>query len=262
MKNIIDTHCHLNDSKLIERAEEIVNNFKDDNLLQVIVVGYDFISSKLAIELAEKYDNVYAEIGMHPSDAIKWNDEFEQFLIDNLNHPKVVALGEIGLDYHYKDFSKQTQSEVFVKQLEIANKFNMPIVIHVRDAVGDLIKILNENKHLINNGGVVHCFNESIESYNILKTFGLKFSFGGAITFSNSKNAPNLLKVVDINDILLETDCPYLTPEPYRGKAVNEPKFIKYVALKIAEYRNEDVDYIIENATKNTYQVFKKIRKI
>ena len=262
MKFMIDTHCHLNDNKLIGRVDEIVNNFENDNLLQVIVVGYDFISSKLAVDLSQKYENVYAEIGLHPSDAEKWNDEFEQFLIDNLNNEKVVALGEIGLDYHYENFDKQTQINTFVKQLEIANKFKMPVVIHVRDAIGDLIEVLKQHKHLLGNGGVVHCFNESIESYKILKQFGFKFSFGGAITFKNAKNAPELLKIVDLDDVLLETDCPYLTPEPFRGKAINEPKFVKYVALKIAEYKNMEADEIIEQANKNTYKVFKKLRKI
>lgn len=261
MNFMIDTHCHLNDDKLINRAEEIVNNLKNDNLLQVIVVGYDFVSSKLALELAQKYENVYAEIGLHPSDATKWNSEFEKFLNDNLLNRKVVAVGEIGLDYHYDGFNKEVQTTIFVKQLEIADKFNLPVVIHVRDAMGDLIEVLKQHKHLLNNGGVIHCFNGSVDSYKILKQLGFKFSFGGAITFKNAKNAPKLLQTVSIDDILLETDCPYLTPEPFRGKVVNEPKYVKYVALKIAEYKNLDVNMLIENTNKNTYKVFKKLRE-
>ena len=261
MKKMIDTHCHLNDKMLVTRVEEIVNNFENDNLLQAIVVGYDFISSKSAIELAQKYKNLYAVIGMHPSDADKWNDEFATFLKENLSSEKVLALGEIGLDYHYENYSKEQQEFVFVEQLKIANECNMPIVIHIRDAMGDLIDILRRNKHLINNGGVVHCYNGSVESYKILREFGFKFSFGGAITFKNARNAPELLKVVDINDILLETDCPYLTPEPYRGKVINEPKYVSCVANKIAEYKGVDVDTVIETANRNTYEVFNKLRK-
>lgn len=262
MKKMIDTHCHLNDKMLIERVDDIVNNFENDNLLQAIVVGYDFSSSKSAIDLAQKYENIYAIIGMHPSDADKWDNDFEEFLYSNLNHPKVLALGEIGLDYHYENYSKEVQADVFIKQLEIADKLNIPIVIHVRDAMGDLIDILNNNSHLINNGGVVHCYNGSIDSYKILRKFGFKFSFGGAITFKNARNAPELLKTVAIEDILLETDCPYLTPEPYRGKVINEPKYVSCVANKIAEYKGVDVDDIVDITNKNTYEVFKKLGKI
>lgn len=261
MEKFIDTHCHLNDDYLFANAEDIINNFKNDNLQYAFVVGYDFISSKRAVELSNKYETVFAIIGLHPSDAEKWNDEFENFLLENLNNEKVLAVGEIGLDYHYENFSKEKQKEVFVKQLEIANKLNLPIVIHVRDAIGDLITILNENKNLINNGGVVHCFNESIESYKQLKKFGFKFSFGGAITFKNSKNAPKLLEAVDVNDILLETDCPYLTPEPLRGKERNQPKNVWYVVKKIAEFKNMDLNALIKATNKNTMEVFKKLKE-
>ena len=142
----------------------------------------------------------------------------------------------------------------------MADKLHLPIVIHVRDAIGDLIEILKDNIKYINNGGIIHCFNESIESYRILKGLGFKFSFGGAITFSNSKNAPRLLKEVDLNDILLETDSPYLTPEPLRGKERNQPKYVKYVAERIAKYKDVDVDTIINADEDNIKQVFKKIK--
>ncbi|MBQ2863931.1 MAG: TatD family hydrolase [Clostridia bacterium] len=262
MEKLIDTHCHLNDDYFWGNAEEYINNFENDNLQYAFVVGYDFVSSKRALELAEKHENVYAIIGMHPSDAEKWNVEFEEFLTNNLPNKKVLALGEIGLDYHYENFSKQTQKQVFIKQLEIANKLGVPIVIHERDAVGDVVDILRQNKHLINNGGVVHCFNESVETYKIYKGFGLKFSFGGAITFKNSKNAPKLLAEVDVKDILLETDCPYLTPEPLRGKERNQPKNVFLVAKKIAEIKNMDLNELIKQTNKNVLSVFTKLKEI
>lgn len=262
MEKLIDTHCHLNDDYFWGNAEEYINNFENDNLQYAFVVGYDFVSSKRALELAEKHENVYAIIGMHPSDAEKWNVEFEEFLTNNLPNKKVLALGEIGLDYHYENFSKQTQKQVFIKQLEIANKLGVPIVIHERDAVGDVIDILRQNKHLLNNGGVVHCFNESVETYKIYKGFGLKFSFGGAITFKNSKNAPKLLAEVDVKDILLETDCPYLTPEPLRGKERNQPKNVFLVAKKIAEIKNMDLNELIKQTNKNVLSVFTKLKEI
>lgn len=262
MEKLIDTHCHLNDDYFWGNAEEYINNFENDNLQYAFVVGYDFVSSKRALELAEKHENVCAIIGMHPSDAEKWNVEFEEFLTNNLPNKKVLALGEIGLDYHYENFSKQTQKQVFIKQLEIANKLGVPIVIHERDAVGDVVDILRQNKHLLNNGGVVHCFNESVETYKIYKGFGLKFSFGGAITFKNSKNAPKLLAEVDVKDILLETDCPYLTPEPLRGKERNQPKNVFLVAKKIAEIKNMDLNELIKQTNKNVLSVFTKLKEI
>lgn len=260
MEKLIDTHCHLNDDYFWGDVEKYINNFENDNLQYVFVVGYDFVSSKRALELAQKHKNVFAIIGMHPSDADKWNSDFEEFLLKNLPNPKVLALGEIGLDYHYQNFSKEKQKQVFIKQLEIADKLNIPIVIHERDAVGDVVEVLRQNKRLINNGGVVHCFNESVETYKIYKTFGLKFSFGGAITFKNSKNAPKLLAEVDAGDILLETDCPYLTPEPLRGREKNQPKNVWLVAKKIAEFKNMDLNQLIKQTNKNVFDVFTKLK--
>ena len=257
---LTDTHCHLNDDYFYDNASTYINNFENDNLLRVFVVGYDFISSKRAIELANNYDSVYAIIGMHPEDCASYNAEFKQFLVDNASNPKVIGIGEIGLDYHYGTDDKQLQKDVLIDQIKLADKLHLPIVIHVRDAIGDLIEILKDNIKYINNGGIIHCFNESIESYRILKGLGFKFSFGGAITFSNSKNAPRLLKEVDLNDILLETDSPYLTPEPLRGKERNQPKYVKYVAERIAQYKDVDVDTIINANEDNIKQVFKKIK--
>lgn len=257
---LTDTHCHLNDEYFYDNASTYINNFENDNLLRVFVVGYDFISSKRAIELANNYDSVYAIIGMHPEDCASYNAEFKQFLVDNASNPKVIGIGEIGLDYHYGTDDKQLQKDVLIDQIKLADKLHLPIVIHVRDAIGDLIEILKDNIKYINNGGIIHCFNESIESYKILKGLGFKFSFGGAITFSNSKNAPRLLKEVDLNDILLETDSPYLTPEPLRGKERNQPKYVKYVAERIAQYKDVDVDTIINANENNIKQVFKKIK--
>ncbi len=256
---IIDTHAHLNDEYYNNSREALIASLEFDNIEKVFVSGYDLESSKLAIELSNKFNNIYAIIGLHPEHADQYNTEFENFLINNANNSKVIAIGEIGLDYYWNKENKQQQKETFVSQLKVANKLQLPIVIHCRDAVGDLVKVLTENKHLLTQGGVVHCFNESVETYKQLKSLGLKFSFGGAITFKNSKNASELLKMVDVEDILLETDCPYLTPEPLRGKEKNQPKNVWLVLNKIAEYKNLDVEYLAEQTNKNVYKVFKKI---
>ncbi len=196
---------------------------------------------------------------MHPEHANAYNAEFEAFIEKNINNNKVLAIGEIGLDYYWNKDNKQIQKQVLVSQLKLAHKHKVPFIIHCRDAIGDLITILNQNKNILEFGGVVHCFNESIESYKQLSALGLKFSFGGSITFKNSKNAPELLKVVDVNDILLETDCPYLTPEPLRGKEKNQPKNVWLVLNKIAEYKNMNLETLAEITNKNVYKVFKKL---
>lgn len=259
MVKLIDTHCHLNDEYFINSREAILASLEFDNLQKVFVVGYDLASSEDAIKLAETHKNVYAIIGLHPEYAESYNEQFEEFLIKNITNKKVIAIGEIGLDYYWNKENKQQQIQVFINQLKLAHKFKLPFVIHSRDATGDLVKVLTENKELCEFGGVVHCFNESIETYNALKKLGLKFSFGGAITFKNSKNAPELLKHVDVNDILLETDSPYLTPEPLRGKEKNQPKNVWLVLNKIAEYKNLSVELLAEITNNNVYKVFKKV---
>ena len=259
MVKLIDTHSHLNDEYFINSREAIIASLDCDNISKVFVVGYDLESSIEAINLSLKHKNVYAIIGMHPEHANAYNAEFEAFIEKNINNNKVLAIGEIGLDYYWNKDNKQIQKQVLVSQLKLAHKHKVPFIIHCRDAIGDLITILNQNKNILEFGGVVHCFNESIESYKQLSALGLKFSFGGSITFKNSKNAPELLKVVDVNDILLETDCPYLTPEPLRGKEKNQPKNVWLVLNKIAEYKNMNLGTLAEITNKNVYKVFKKL---
>ena len=259
MVKLIDTHAHLNDEYFIDSREALIASLDCDKMDKVFVVGYDLESSVDAINLSNTHKNIYAMIGMHPEHADDYNSEFEAFIENNIDNPKVLAIGEIGLDYHWNKENKEQQKQVFLAQLKLAHKHKVPINIHCRDAIGDLIKILNDNKNLLEFGGVVHCFNESVESYKILSGLGLKFSFGGSITFKSSKNAPNLLAVVDTGDILLETDCPYLTPEPLRGKEKNQPKNVWLVLNRIAEYKNMDAIALAEIINKNVYKVFKKL---
>ncbi len=260
MKSFVDVHCHLNDEMFENNADEIINSFSKNDVKSAIIAGYDLPSCKKAINFANSYENVYATIGLHPNDSDGWNEEFEQFLIDNLNNEKVVAVGEIGLDYHYENTNKEKQKQVFVKQLEIAKNFKLPVVIHVRDAIGDLIEVLKLNKHLLTYGGIIHCFSESVESYKILKNLGFKFSFGGVVTFKNAVKVQELIKNVDVSDIMFETDSPYLTPEPLRGKEINQPKNICYVIRKIAGLKNIDENVLIDVSNENVKKVFKKIK--
>lgn len=257
---LIDTHAHLTDSKFDNSREEIINSLIENKVEKVFTVAYNKQSIIDSIALAEQYENIYAIIGVHPEDACFWDTETEALIRKYAPHPKVVGIGEIGLDYHYEGYDKELQAKVFIRQLELAHELNLPIAIHNRDSIGDCIDILKKNKHLLSNGGVVHCFSESVEIYREIKKLGLKIAFGGTLTFKNSVQAPKVCEIADMEDILIETDCPYLTPHPYRGKYVNEPKFTTLVAQKIGEIKGISYDKVVELTKENALTLFKKAR--
>lgn len=258
---MIDTHAHLTDEAYDDRRATMIQNFKADGLDYVLTIGCDFKSSVDCVALAEKYDNVYAVIGVHPEELHTYTDETREYFLKVAKHPKVVAIGEIGLDYHYRSDNKDEQKRVFIDQLKLANEVKLPVVIHNRDSIGDMLEILENNKDLLKNGALFHCFSESVETYKRLKKLGIKVAFGGVCTFKNAVNVVKTLENVDLDDFVIETDCPYLTPMPYRGKMTNEPKFVRFVAEKIAEVRGLCLDEIIKIADENTYNFFKKIKR-
>lgn len=256
----IDIHSHINDDRLIENVEEIIKEANKENVGIIVCVGYDYPSSFLALELSKKYDNIYAVIGMHPHDAKIYDDKMEKFLEDNYTNEKVIAIGEIGLDYHYDLSPREVQKEVFEKQIKLAHKFNLPIVVHTREACKDTYDILKANKELIH-GGIIHCCGESLEMTKEFIKLGFSISLGGSITFKNNKNGVNLAKNIPLDKIMLETDCPYMTPEPFRGK-INKPLFVKLVAEKIAEIREIPLEEVEQQTTKNALEVFKRIKNV
>ncbi len=255
---MIDTHAHLTDLQAKGMLNDVISTMSQDGLSHIFTVSYDLNSMIECVEIANKFDNVYAIIGVHPSEW-KVFDDAKEWLIANLSNPKVIAVGEIGLDYHYPDTNKEEQKRIFVEQLRIANDAKLPICIHVRDAIGDLIAILKEHQHLINHGGLIHCFSESVESFDIVKKLGFKVAFGGAVTFKNASNLRRVVEHADLDDFVIETDCPYLTPEPKRGKEINQPKYVKYVVERIAEIKNCDVNKIAECTTLNALKLFPKV---
>lgn len=255
---IIDTHCHLNDDAFEDR-EDIIANLKNNNIKRAFVVGTDLQTSIFAIELAKNHSNLFAIIGMYPEYCQQYDKKFEQFLIENATNPKVVAIGEIGLDYHTDGFDKEKQKEVLLRQLEIAHKFNLPLSIHVRDAFEDLLNIFESHKDLLSSGGVIHCFSGSPEIAQRFVKLGFKLGFGGVCTFKNARKVVDTLKQIGESQILLETDAPYLAPEPFRGKR-NEPKFTNIVLDKICEIRGQDRNYLEQKILQNTKEVFKKYR--
>lgn len=254
---LIDTHAHLTDEKYKDYLDSLISSFNSDNLSKVFTVAYDKQSIKDCVSLTRKYNNIYAIIGIHPSEVNDFDSETIELLKEYSKDNKVIAIGEIGLDYHYENIDKDDQKRIFVEQLKLAHELQLPVVIHNRDSIGDCLQILKDNKHLLSNGGLFHCFSESVEIYHELKKLGLKIAFGGTLTFKNSVHAPKVCEVADIEDIVVETDCPYLTPHPFRGK-VNEPKYVNLVAQKIAEIKNLDIEFVVEQTTKNALSLFKK----
>lgn len=246
---IIDTHCHL-DIKDYDNLEEVIKNMEGNYM---IASGYNLESNKHVIELVNKYDNIFGTIGLHPSDVTEDYESDLLFIESNINNPKIVGVGEIGLDYYWEKDNKELQKEVFIKQIELARKYNKTIVIHSREAILDTYNILDE--YLGNNKAVLHCYSSNIEMAKRFKKFNIKFGIGGVLTFKNSSKLKEVVKELDLSDLLLETDSPYLTPEPYRGKK-NEPSYTKYVAEAISKIKEVEYEKVLEITTKNAISQF------
>ena len=245
----IDTHCHLS-LEDYDDIDLVIKENRENNVSKIIISGYSRDTIKETLDLISKYPDVYATIGYHPSEADITNESDLIVLEEQLQREKVVGIGEIGLDYHYGNDNKEKQIELFRKQMEIAEKYKLPVVIHSRDATEDTINILKEYNVI----GDMHCFSGSLETAKIYINMGYKLGIGGVVTFKNS----NLYKVVEsvgLENIILETDSPYLTPEPFRGKQ-NSSKYIPYIAKRIAEIRNISVEEVAEITTENACSLF------
>lgn len=253
---MIDTHAHLQSSDIGD-VERVINEALDCGVEKIICVGYDIPSSIEAVEIAKKYKNIYAIVGVHPGELENLQSDYLQVLENLCQSKKVVAIGEIGLDYHYKPYDKVLQSKVFVEQINLANKLKLPICIHSRDATGDLVQILKDNEHLLNNAGVLHCFGESFGTFNIIKKYNFKISIGGVLTYKNAKNVQEVISKIPMEYIMLETDCPWLTPEPFRGKEKNQPKYVGCVCEKLAELKGITKEEAEKITTNNAINLFK-----
>lgn len=262
---MVDAHCHLNFQAFTEDVEEVVKRAKDKKI-EIINVGTALDSSKTAIELAEKYPGLYATVGIHPHHADKleqgWEDEFEKLA----KHPKVVAIGETGIDYFRYESNGVTeqnlQRELFVKQINIANKLNLPLMIHNRQAGKDILEVLKENKSLLKNPpGLFHCFSGDVDFLKKVLDLGFYIGFDGNVTYpgiarGETTALSNLIKYAPINRIITETDSPYLTPIPHRGER-NEPSFVEFVVEFIAEIKNLTKEDVAEETSKNANILFK-----
>lgn len=255
---LFDSHSHYNDDKFELDREDIIKNVYKAGVTRIIVAGYDIESSKKAIELSEKYNFIYAICGISPNDIPETENKLKEQveeLEEIAKNKKVVAIGEIGLDYYWNKGNKELQKKAFNVQIDLANKLNLPIVIHTRDAYIDTIEILKNN--LPNQKGVFHCCPLNIELIKDGLQLGFYISLAGPITFKNSKNTDEVIKLIPLNRMLIETDCPYLSPEPLRGKR-NDSRNMIYQVKKIA-----DVKQISEEETaKATYMNANNIFKI
>jgi len=259
----IDIHCHLTDEEFQEvgGVNAVVLRAKKEGVELLVCSGYDLPSSLKAKEIADAFENVYFCAGFHPSELKKYHDgDFEVFKT-LWSHEKCVAVGEIGFDLHFEDnFPKERQREFFLKQMELADEAGLPVVIHSRDAASETLEFLREQQALLKHGGLLHCYSYSPEMLSAFAELGLYFSFGGPATFKNASKVQNSVKATPIDRILTETDCPYLTPVPYRGVFPNEPKNVQFVVEKLAELKNKDVKEFEKQVKANAKRLFFKIK--
>ncbi len=257
-----DSHAHYNDEKFNYDREELIKNIYDSGITKLINAGYSLKSSIYALEIAKKYDWIYTISGISPNDIPEKRETLNNQLKELVNFVemerqsnKILAIGEIGLDYYWEkdDEKRNIQKEVFIKQIKIANSFNLPIVIHTRDAVMDTLEILKTNE--VERKGVFHCCPLNRELVKEALKLGYYISFAGPITFKNSKNANEIIEMVPLERILIETDSPYLSPEPNRGKR-NDSRNVKYIAEKVANVKHKSLEEIAKVTYENTCRIF------
>ena len=253
---IFDTHCHLNSEELYERLEEVLESAKKVGVDKFLVVGWNKESSFKAVEIAHRYEGIYAAIGFHPTDIDDVSDEDYHETMALVNDPKVVAIGEIGLDYHWvKDpAQREKQKEWFIKQINFANEHKKPISIHNREAFEDCLKILKEHRPMFS--GVMHCYSGSVELLKDVLDLGLYIGLDGPLTFTNAKTPKEVCEEVPLNRLLVETDSPYLSPHPLRG-TINEPKNIALVIDEITRIKGLSKKHILDVIYQNSCDLFK-----
>ncbi len=250
---MLDTHCHLNDIQFNGEEERIITNYLNAGVEKVICIGCDKETNKKAKFLADKYESVYYAVAYHPDDCGKFDEkEMESYLKGN--DAKLVAVGEIGLDYYHNKDNKAKQKEVFECQIRLAKKYELPIVIHCREAYADTLAILQKYAPF-KQGVVMHCYSGSLSFAKELLKLGVKFSFTGTVTYKNAKKVQEVAQNLPLDSFFFETDCPYLTPTPYRGQR-NEPRYVKEIYKFVAQLRGISVEEMEQIADENAKKFF------
>lgn len=251
MNNIFDSHAHYTDKAFNDDREAMLGSLKESGVCGIINCGADIESSVSSVDLASKYDYIYAACGIHPEEADKTPENYIDILRDLAKNEKCVAIGEIGLDYYWRQDTKDLQKELFEKQILLSKELNLPIIVHDRDAHGDTIEILK--KHCPK--GVLHCFSGSVETAAEVLKLGMYIGLGGALTFKNARKSVEVAEMLPLDRLLLETDCPYMAPVPMRGKR-NNSGYIPFVAEKVAEIKGIDPQTVLDVTTENTRKLF------
>ncbi len=251
---LFDTHCHLCDEHFDGALDEVFGAMREWGVELAVNVGDGTTDDQPVFELAANHPGLYAATGVHPQDALRFDDSTPQRLRQWLALPKAVALGEIGLDYHYDNAPHETQLDVFLRQLLLARELNLPVIMHIRDAHGDATSLLRAHRAELPEG-VMHCFSGSVETARIYLDMGFYISFAGAVTFKNAAKLPDVARYVPADRILVETDCPYMAPVPMRGRR-NEPAFVRHTAARIAELRGVDAAEFGAQCLENGMKLF------
>jgi TatD DNase family protein len=242
----------LNTEKFKDNYKDVIQRAHDNDVKIMIVVGFDQVTNKRAIEMAQEYPSIYATVGFHPTDAVNIKEEDYILLEEQLKHPKVVGVGECGLDFYWDKEHIEQQVEVFNRQIQLSKKYNKPLIIHMRDASEATLNVLSKHKTL---AGIMHCYSGSPEMANDFLQLGLHISLGGPVTFKNGHKPKEVAKMVPSNKLLIETDSPYLAPHPFRGK-MNEPMHVKLVAQEIARVRDVTLEEIANVTSNNAMRLF------
>ncbi|MGE7692228.1 TatD family hydrolase [Lysinibacillus sp. NPDC097214] len=251
----IDTHVHLNADQYEEDLQEVIDRALEAKVETMVVVGFDRKTIEKTMQLIEQYDFVYGVIGWHPVDAIDCKQGDLDWIEELAAHPKIVGIGETGLDYYWDKSPKDVQQALFRKQIHLAQKLNLPIIIHNRDATGDVVQILRE-ENAASVGGVMHCFSGSVETAHECIAMNFMISLGGPVTFKNARMPKEVATEIPVEHLMIETDAPYLAPHPYRGKR-NEPAFVPLVAEEIARLKGLTIEEIAQVTTTNAKKFFK-----
>lgn len=252
---LFDSHAHLDAKRFDNDREDVIKRAKDSGISYIMNPGADFESSVKSVELASKYDIIYAAVGVHPHDASTMDEMMLKLLKNMTKKPKVMAIGEIGLDFHYDHSPRDIQKKWFREQIRLAKEVNLPIIVHDREANNEVMNILNEEE-AFDTGVLMHCYSGSAELARQYVKKGAYISIAGPITFKNARKTVEVVEAISMDYLMIETDSPYLTPHPYRGKR-NESSYVKYVAEKIAEIKGISFEEVVERTTENAKKYFR-----